>query len=299
LQEEFNIDMKYLVTHFYVKGRKALFQMTRDLLADSVARTGFESFINTPEGIDGYIQDRNFDETEMIQAIRSLPVKGMNISYQTDTVEDKDWNKNWEEKGFAPITVDDTLLIYDAKHRETLHPGQSSDHIEIGIDAVQAFGTGTHATTRMMLSTLLQMDLKGKRILDCGCGTGILGIAALKMGAEEVVGYDIDDWSVRNARHNAELNGIKNLHVLHGDAGVLQNINVKFDIILANIHRNIILEDMPVFKTVLKPQGYLIISGFYLSDLSALTEKAEQLGLKPEKTKNDGEWACQTFRYLE
>ena len=143
------------------------------------------------------------------------------------------------------------------------------------------------------------MDLKGKRILDCGCGTGILGIAALKMGAEEVVGYDIDDWSVRNARHNAELNGIKNLQVLHGDAGVLQDIKVKFDVILANIHRNIILEDMPVFKTVLKPQGYLIISGFYLSDLPALTEKAGQLNLTPEKTKNDGEWACQTFRYLE
>nr|WP_294077138.1 50S ribosomal protein L11 methyltransferase [Prevotella sp. UBA5379] len=288
--------MEYLVTHFRIQSPEALFQTVRDLLADAVTPAGFESFVNTPAGIDGYVQEQRFDETELIRDLQTLPVKGVNISYQTRRIEDKDWNKDWEDSGFEPITVDDTILIYDARHHRDPHPGISSDHIEIGIDAIQAFGTGTHTTTRMMLSTLLQMDLNGKRVLDCGCGTGILGIAALKMGAEEAVGYDIDDWSVRNARHNAEINGIRNLKVLQGDSGILRKINEKFDCVLANIHRNILLQDMPVFKSVMKAGGVLAISGFYLSDIPVLLRKASQSGLERERQRNDGEWACLSFR---
>lgn len=288
--------MKYLVTHFNIQSPEDLFQTARDLLAASVAPSGFESFVNTPEGIDGYIQEQQYDETEMIHHINTLPIKNIKITYRTYLVEDKDWNKEWEDQGFKPIAIDDTVLIYDARHTKNPHPGISSDHIEIGIDAVQAFGTGTHTTTRMMISNLLQMDLNGKRVLDCGCGTGILGIAASKMGAKETVGYDIDDWSVRNAKHNAEINGIKNLNILHGDAGVLQEIKGKFDLVLANIHRNIILQDMPAFKSVMKQGGLLAISGFYLSDIPALLEKAETLGFKKKRQQNDEEWACLTLQ---
>ncbi len=288
--------MKYLVTHFSIQSSEALFQTARDLLAAGVTQAGFESFVNTPEGIDGYVQEQQYDETEMIDDINALPIKDVKISYQTNPVEDKDWNKDWEDQGFEPIAIDDTVLIYDARHTKNPHPGISSDHIEIGIDAVQAFGTGTHATTRMMISNLLQMDLNGKRVLDCGCGTGILGIAASKMGAKETVGYDIDDWSVRNTKHNAEINGIKNLKILQGDSAVLKKTKGKFDIVLANIHRNIILQDMPAFKSVMKQRGLLAISGFYLSDIPVLLEKAGTLGFEKKQQQNDGEWACLTLQ---
>ena len=147
----------------------------------------------------------------------------------------------------------------------------------------------------MMVSTLLNMDLDGKRILDCGCGTGILGIAAAKMGAREVVGYDIDEWSVENTRHNAELNHVENLEVYHGDAHVLNHVNGLFDVVLANINRNTLLQDMETFKSVLSHGGVLILSGFYEQDIRPIVEKAARLGLKETGRKAEGEWRSLTL----
>lgn len=283
--------MKYLVAKFKIATSEDLLQVCKDLLADSAAEAGFESFEETQEGLEAYVQKELFDKNALDASIADFPIEGTDISYTIEDAEDKDWNEEWEEQGFDPICVDDQVLIYDAKHPE-LHPTTSPDHIEIGIEAKLAFGTGNHETTRMIVSTLLNMNLYKMRVLDCGCGTGILGLVASKLGASEVVGYDIDEWSVENAKHNAQLNGVDNLEVYFGNASVINHISGVFDVVLANINRNILLEDMKSFRGVLNEGGYMILSGFYEEDIPVLLEKAKEFGLYESGRRTDNNWAC-------
>ena len=283
--------MKYLVAKFKIATSEDLLQVCKDLLADSAAEAGFESFEETQEGLEAYVQKELFDKDALDASIADFPIEGTDISYTIEDAEDKDWNEEWEEQGFDPICVDDQVLIYDAKHPE-LHPTTSPDHIEIGIEAKVAFGTGNHETTRMIVSTLLNMNLYKMRVLDCGCGTGILGLVASKLGASEVVGYDIDEWSVENAKHNAQLNGVDNLEVYFGNASVINHISGVFDVVLANINRNILLEDMKSFRGVLNEGGYMILSGFYEEDIPVLLEKAKEFGLYESGRRTDNNWAC-------
>ena len=283
--------MKYLVAKFKIATSEDLLQVCKDLLADSAAEAGFESFEETQEGLEAYVQKELFDKDALDASIADFPIEGTDISYTIEDAEDKDWNEEWEEQGFDPICVDDKVLIYDAKHPE-LHPTTSPDHIEIGIEAKLAFGTGNHETTRMIVSTLLNMNLYKMRVLDCGCGTGILGLVASKLGASEVVGYDIDEWSVENAKHNAQLNGVDNLEVYFGNASVINHISGVFDVVLANINRNILLEDMKSFRGVLNEGGYMILSGFYEEDIPVLLEKAKEFGLYESGRRTDNNWAC-------
>jgi ribosomal protein L11 methyltransferase len=149
----------------------------------------------------------------------------------------------------------------------------------------------------MIVGMLLDMDLKGKRVLDCGCGTGILAITALKCGAADAVAYDIDEWSAENTRHNAEINGVADkIEVFEGNANVLSHISGVFDVVLANINRNILIADMPAFKEVMAHGGTLILSGFYEDDVPLLVEEAENLGLKLEEKRENGEWRMLVFR---
>lgn len=283
--------MKYLVAKFKIATSEDLLQVCKDLLADSAAEAGFESFEETQEGLEAYVQKELFDKDALDASIADFPIEGTDISYTIEDAEDKDWNEEWEEQGFDPICVDDQVLIYDAKHPE-LHPTTSPDHIEIGIEAKLAFGTGNHETTRMIVSTLLNINLYKMRVLDCGCGTGILGLVASKLGANEVVGYDIDEWSVENAKHNAQLNGVDNLEVYFGNASVINHISGVFDVVLANINRNILLEDMKSFRGVLNEGGYMILSGFYEEDIPVLLEKAKEFGLYESGRRTDNNWAC-------
>nr|WP_296024497.1 50S ribosomal protein L11 methyltransferase [uncultured Prevotella sp.] len=283
--------MKYLVAKFKIATSEDLLQVCKDLLADSAAEAGFESFEETQEGLEAYVQKELFDKDALDASIADFPIEGTDISYTIEDAEDKDWNEEWEEQGFDPICVDDQVLIYDAKHPE-LHPTTSPDHIEIGIEAKLAFGTGNHETTRMIVSTLLNMNLYKMRVLDCGCGTGILGLVASKLGASEVVGYDIDEWSVENAKHNAQLNGVDNLEVYFGNASVINHISGVFDVVLANINRNILQEDMKSFRGVLNEGGYMILSGFYEEDIPVLLEKAKEFGLYESGRRTDNNWAC-------
>ena len=283
--------MKYLVAKIKIATSEDLLQECKDLLADSAAEAGFESFEETQEGLEAYVQKELFDKDALDASIADFPIEGTDLSYTIEDAEDKDWNEEWEEQGFDPICVDDQVLIYDAKHPE-LHPTTSPDHIEIGIEAKLAFGTGNHETTRMIVSTLLNMNLYKMRVLDCGCGTGILGLVASKLGANEVVGYDIDEWSVENAKHNAQLNGVDNLEVYFGNASVINHISGVFDVVLANINRNILLEDMKSFRGVLNEGGYMILSGFYEEDIPVLLEKAKEFGLYESGRRTDNNWAC-------
>ena len=281
--------MKYLVAEFKIECQDGMIQIARDLLTDALGEAGFETFEDTEDGIKGYVQESLFDENAMNDVISNFMLPDVSISANIQEAEYKNWNEEWEEAGFERININDSITIYDARHDDG---NGIASGISIGIETKQAFGTGTHETTRMIVSTLLNIDLKGKRVLDCGCGTGILGIAASKLGASEVVGYDIDEWSSENAIHNAELNGVGNMKVMLGDASVLKSVEGKFDVVLANINRNILLADMPAFVSVMADDSLLILSGFYASDVDLLIEKASSLGLSNIDSKSDSEWTC-------
>lgn len=281
--------MKYLVAEFKIECQDGMIQIARDLLTDALGEAGFETFEDTEDGIKGYVQESLFDENAMNDVISNFMLPDVTINANIQEAEYKNWNEEWEEAGFERININDSITIYDARHDDG---NGIASGISIGIETKQAFGTGTHETTRMIVSTLLNIDLKGKRVLDCGCGTGILGIAASKLGASEVVGYDIDEWSSENAIHNAELNGVGNMKVMLGDASVLKSVEGKFDVVLANINRNILLADMPAFVSVMADESLLILSGFYASDVDLLIEKASSLGLSKIDSKSDSEWTC-------
>ena len=265
---------------------------TRALMTSFAADAGCEAFEDTKTGVMAYVQQALFDREALDDSISSFPIDETTITYKVREAEDKDWNEQWEQEGFEPIVVADKLVIHDGRHLPSAISLQPSA-ISIEIDAHLAFGTGTHETTRMICATLLGMNLRGKRVLDCGCGTGILGICALKLGAASCVGYDIDEWSADNTRHNAVINQVDNrLQPLCGDSSLLSGYGAEFDLVMANINRNILLADMPRFVSVMAPHSTLILSGFYETDCALLESKAQQLGLRLTATKTDSNWAC-------
>ena len=277
-------------------------QDTQDILSALAGEAGFETFEETATGLKGYVQQALFDEDVLQQVLEGFPFENVALSYSIQEAEDKDWNEQWEQEGFEPINLPlppskgkGNLIIHDGRHLPSDISHQSSD-IMIEIDAHLAFGTGTHETTRMICSTLLEMELAGMRVLDCGCGTGILGICALKLGAASAVGYDIDEWSADNTRHNAVINRVDDrLTALCGDANVLSGFSAEFNVVLANINRNILLNDMERFRSVMAPHAQLVLSGFYKNDCALLESKAQSLGLSLKATRTDGDWACLLF----
>lgn len=287
--------MKYYVANFDIECAEEMLQPARELLSAAACEAGFEAFEDTDNGIAGYVQRPLYDKEALDAAIADYMPEGTQVTYNIEEVPDQDWNQDWEDQGFEPIGVSDHLVIYDAKHTDMSMFAGDDGVMRIFIEARNAFGTGTHQTTRMILRRLLGMDLTGKSVLDCGCGTGILGIVALRLGANRVLGYDIDEWSSENAKHNAALNGVGNLDVLLGDASVLDGVKEEFDVVIANINRNILLNDMTAFRSHLKTGGRLILSGFYETDVPMLEQAAQSNGLTIIDVVTDGEWACAMF----
>lgn len=284
--------MKYYEVNFTIEAPAELMQDARDILSALAGEAGFETFEDTDEGVKGYVQQGLFDEALLKALIGDFPLPSCAVTYTVSEAEDKDWNEQWEQQGFEPIVVGDTLVIHDGRHL----PSDIRPQTSIEIDAHLAFGTGTHETTRMMVGQLMSLDLTDKRVLDCGTGTGILGIAALKLGAREAVGYDIDEWSADNARHNAVINMVDGQFTsLLGDASILKEVSGQFDVVLANINRNILLNDMEAFVGKMAPHSTLLLSGFYEQDIPLLEEKANALGLKKQTQQHDGDWACLMF----
>ena len=283
--------MKYIQVKFTAEPDS---QDVRDIIAALAAEVGFDSFTDEPDGLVGYCQEDLFNKETLTEIIQSLPIPDVKVSFEAAKAEDKNWNEEWEKAGFDPIIIDDRCAIICKNMEEdatATYPQLEKIPMKIAIDAQQAFGTGTHETTQMIVSLLLNQDLKEKRVLDCGCGTGILGIVAAKCGAKEVVSYDIDEWSVRNAEHNAELNGVE-LDVLEGDRRVLSHVSGVFDVILANINRNIILEDIDEFVSVMTTESKIIQRGFYEQDAEAILQKANELGLKENQRLLNHDWCC-------
>ena len=294
--EKFNANvMNYYAVTFKITCDKALLQASRELLADEVGEAGFESFEDTADGIIGYVQTDLLDRVRLKQAIEEFPISEAVIDYTIAEAEQKDWNETWEMQGFDPIFIGDQCVIYDARQQGNTPLSSLIAPLRIGIETRMAFGTGTHCTTRLVVATLLKLHLKGKRVLDCGCGTGILGIVASKCGAKEVVGYDIDEWSVENTLHNAALNNVKNIEVLQGDSRVLSHVSGVFNVIVANINRNVLLSDMRHFNDVMASGGILILSGFYDADCPQLIDEAAKHNLQHVNSTSDHGWSCLVF----
>lgn len=281
--------MKYIEVKFNISPDN---QTARDLIMAFAGECGFESFTDDETGLTGYCQDTLFNKDALQNTLENIPLEGINITFKAKDAEYKNWNEEWEKNGFDPIIIEDKCLI-SCYNKDDKAEMQSSEGVplHIVIDAKQAFGTGTHETTQMIVSALFDLELTNKRVLDCGCGTGILGITAGKLGAKEVVGYDIDEWSVENAKHNAELNNI-NIEVFEGDKTVLSHINGMFDIVLANINRNILLNDLSAFADALANDGNIILSGFYEEDASILLEKAQTYQLTEYRRLTNHGWCC-------
>lgn len=270
-------------------------QPARELLSAAACEAGFEAFEDTDDGLLGYVQRPMYDKDALDAAIADYMPEGAAVSYAVEEVPDQNWNQGWEDEGFEPIGVSDNLVIYDAKHTDREMFAGDDGVMRIFIEARNAFGTGTHQTTRMILRRLLAMDVQGKSVLDCGCGTGILGITASRLGANPVLGYDIDEWSADNAQHNAALNGVENMSVMLGDASVLDNVTECFDVVIANINRNILIADMSAFCAHMKQGARLILSGFYESDVPMIEAAAKEHGFSLCDVVTDEEWACALF----
>ena len=296
--------MKYFEVEFTISPYSA---DAADLLASLAGDAGFETFEETATGLKGYVQQSLFDENVLKECIADFPFDGTSIIYNVREAEDRDWNEQWEQEGFEPIIVRSEES--EVRSEITIHDGRhlpdTQSEISIEIDAKLAFGTGTHETTRIICAQLISLlsphstlleNSGSARVLDCGTGTGILAIASLKLGAREAIGYDIDEWSVDNARHNAVINRVDSRFTsLLGDSSVISTIDGEFDLVLANINRNILLADMSRFVSKMHKGSVLILSGFYTADCPLLIEKAQSLGLSVISQNQDHDWACLTF----
>ncbi len=275
--------MKYLEFSFKFEPNN---EIVSDVLMAVLADVGFESFVNESDILLGYIQQNCYSEEDLKQALLQFPIEVEHIEYQYEEAEDKNWNEEWEKNFFQPIIIDNLCAIHSTFHKDI--PPVTYD---IVINPQMAFGTGHHETTSLIINELLHTNLKDKALLDMGCGTSILAILAHKRGAKPITAIDIDTWCVDNSIDNCKLNNTEDILVELGDANSLKDKG-PFDFIIANINRNILLQDMDKYAEVLKTGGQLLMSGFYTEDITLLEEKGKSLGLHFSKTNNKNNWAC-------
>lgn len=259
----------------------------QDLLIADLADLGFDTFEDSESGFTAFVIKENFSE----QALKSLlaeNVEAFSSAYILEDIADENWNSEWE-KNFSPLIIDDVCYV-----RATFHEPQPSYPYEIIIDPKMAFGTGHHQTTTMMMQYILAADLKDKNILDMGCGTGILAILASKLGAKSLVAIDYDDICYESTLENAALNNVVNLKALCGSKEVVPEET--YDVIFANINRNILLDQIRRYADVLTSTGKIFFSGFYLDpDLGMITAECAKYGIKYLDHKQNGDWIAAQF----
>ncbi|MGL4780744.1 MAG: 50S ribosomal protein L11 methyltransferase [Bacteroidales bacterium] len=277
--------MNYLEFQFSISPNN---EINADVLSAMLGEIGFESFVSTDNGIDAYIQTSLYDENNIKEVIENFPMEA-SIAFTSNEVIAQNWNEEWEKHYFQPIIIDQKCVIHSSFHKDI-----PQTEYDILIDPKMSFGTGHHETTSLMLTFLLEEDLQGKSFLDMGCGTAVLAILASKKGANPITAIDIDEWATDNANENIRLNDTANIKILLGDAALLQNEN-NFDVIFANINRNILLNDMHNYVAKLNDNGHLFMSGFYKQDIPVIEEEANRLGLKLVDFKERNNWVSVKF----
>lgn len=262
-----------------------------DLLMADLADAGFDTFVENNSGCDAYIPENRYNP-EILSRIVQNPPKGYTFTCKAEIIEAKNWNEEWEKNYFKPLVIQNQVVI-----RAPFHTSYPECRYEIVIEPNMAFGTGNHETTSMMMERMLNMDFQGKSVLDMGCGTGILAILSGMLGAPDITAIDIDQWSYDAAVENAQVNRINGMSVFLGDAGLLGNRN--FDVILANIQKNVILNDLPSYAGVLDTGGQLLVSGFYTSDITDIVTVASKCNLTATTSLEKNGWALIVFRHEE
>ncbi|MFZ2285136.1 MAG: 50S ribosomal protein L11 methyltransferase [Lutibacter sp.] len=253
-----------------------------EILIAELGEAGFESFVENEEGVEAFIQKTDWN-THVLDDIYVLKSGEFQISYEMQEIEQTNWNIEWE-KNFNPIQVDGLVSI-----RAPFHENPNLKY-DIVIEPKMSFGTGHHETTHMMIQHLLDLDVAGKKVLDMGCGTGILAIFAEMKGAKPVDAIDIDNWCYQNSLENVERNNCKHILVFEGDASLLKN--KKYDVIIANINRNILLSDMHVYANCLEENGIILLSGFYKEDIPIIDAEVSKYGLKLDKQIERNNWVA-------
>ncbi|MDU1892718.1 MAG: 50S ribosomal protein L11 methyltransferase [Dysgonomonas sp.] len=262
-------------------------EIVNSVLSATIAEIGFESFVEDETGTTAYIQSDLFDKEKIDSVLNDFPIEA-EIIYTFKSIEDQNWNEEWEKNYFQPLIIDNKCII-----QSTFHNVPATYDYNIYIDPKMAFGTGHHQTTELMIREILKADFKGKSVLDMGTGTAILAILASMRGADPITAIDIDQWAYDNAIENLRLNNINNVVVEIGGAELLGNKT--FDIILANINRNILLNDIHVYASVLNSGGILYMSGFYSEDIPAITEECSKHGLNFEHNTEKDNWVAVKF----
>lgn len=260
-------------------------QPTSDILIAELGEVGFESFVEDETGVLAYIQKEDWS-IDILNAINILDNPNFEINHTYKEIEQENWNATWEQN-FQPIIVDDMCMIRAPFHEK------SNATYGIVIEPKMSFGTGHHETTHMMIQHLLDLNLENSSVLDMGSGTGVLAILSALRGATTVDAIDIDNWCYLNAKENVERNNVNFINVYEGDASLLKN--QKYDLIIANINRNILLEDIPKYLGCLKQDGVLLLSGFYTEDLSLITQKCLDVGLRFEKNLEKNNWVAAKY----
>ena len=259
----------------------------KEILFAKMSQIGFEGFVEGEDDIQAYIEEQRFSSDELNLLIDELASVNIKVQYRYHITEDQNWNEEWE-KQFSPVVVDEEVLI-----RAPFH--DTSDDLEytLVIEPKMSFGTGHHHTTRLMIREMGKLNLAGMRILDMGCGTGILGIYGCLKGALRVLGVDFDQWAYENAIENVERNGTASMEVRLGDVGVLGQ--EMFDIVLANITRNTLVCDISEYTSHLVDEGRILLSGILAEDAQYVLNEAYRCGLHHENTEEESNWICLSF----
>jgi ribosomal protein L11 methyltransferase len=271
-------------TSFYTRLQVVCDPSFSEILMAEIAEVGFDSFLETEKGFEAYVENEKFDK-EQLQHVREKYAHVNPMIFYQDKIQKQNWNEEWE-KNLQPIFVEDKCVI-----RAEFHKIDRKFDYEIIITPKMSFGTGHHQTTYLMIKNQMAMNHAGKRVMDAGCGTSILSIMASKLGAREVEAFDIDDWSVINGEENVENNRCKNIRI---QKGKISEVDLKgtFDIILANINKNVLLAELQTYSQYLAGKGQLLLSGFYVKDIDDLIRESQRYGLT-EKSRDEREtWAA-------